>query len=91
MTVTIENFREQPPGTSVFAIFDVYMPAAQCRYRQLRLIRSKQGKTFITFPAFGIAGDDGKKVYTPYIEYSKERQGEFFRLVEEALKPYIKT
>lgn len=87
MSIVIENYREQPLTGSVIAIFDVYLPKIQCTYRNLKLIRGKSGY-FVTFPAFAHEQPDGKKTYTPYVEYSKERQAEFFRLVGDALEPF---
>ena len=87
MTIKIENFRDQPRTGSVLALFDVYIPERSLTYRNLKLIKGKKG-TFVTFPAFATEGPDGKKEYTPYVEYSKEKQAEFFKRVKEELKPF---
>lgn len=83
----IENYREQSPNGSVQAIFDIYLPKMQLRFRNFRLIRTKKGARFINAPAFK-EEVNGKEVYTPLVEFSKERQEEFNRQVLDILKDF---
>lgn len=84
----IENYRAGLEN--VIAIFDVYCgPNSTVRYRNLKLLKSKTGKTFIAYPSFGTDQPDGKKTWTPYISFSKEKQEEFEKKVMEALKPFL--
>ena len=90
MNIEIENYREQPPVGNLIAIFDVYLSDEQVRYRNLRMVKGKKGN-FISFPSFVITGDDGeKKTFTPYIEFSKEKQDRFFKEVEKELAVFQK-
>lgn len=82
----IENYREQPPGGSVKAIFDLYLPVMKCTFRNLKLVQSKKGTCFVSFPAFSKELPDGKKEFVPYIEFEKERGSDFNRKVLELLK-----
>lgn len=85
----ITNYREQPPASKIIAIFDVYIPAWQLTFRNLKIIRSAKGNSFIAFPSF-CEEINGEKKYTPYIEFSKERGGDFQTKVKELLVPFMR-
>jgi len=78
MSIEIENYREQPPVGNLIAIFDIYLPKEKVRYRNLKLIRGKRGD-FVALPSFVASTDeDGRKNFSPYIEFEKEKQKMFF-------------
>lgn len=88
--IEIENYREQSPQGSVQAMFDIYLPKMQLRFRNYRLIRTKKGAKFISSPSFK-QEEDGKDAYIPYIEFSKERNDEFVKQVMEQLKNFERS
>lgn len=83
----IINYRDGLASDKFAAKFDVYCPNMQVTYRNLKLIQSKKGHHFISFPSFCEESDSGEKKYTPYIEFSKERgikfQNEVMQLLQE--------
>jgi hypothetical protein len=88
--IEIENYREQSPQGSVVAIFDIYLPKMQLRFRNYRLIRTKKGAKFISAPSFKHE-EGGKESYVPYIEFSKDRTEEFVKQVMEQLKVFDRS
>ena len=92
MTIKIENYREQPPGTYLVALFDIYLPNTQLTIRQLKLCVSKRGVHFLGFPSFSSDEMDheGKKIWTPYFSFSKEYEKKFEQSVFDAIGPFVK-
>lgn len=87
----IENYDEQPTGSNIVAIFDVYLSGARLRLRRLKLIRSKAGKLFVSLPSYGVDDGFGKKKFIPYIEFTGERENEFKIKLMQELTPFIKV
>lgn len=89
--MNIENYREQPPGGALIALFDVYLPEWKLTFRNLKLLQSKQGGKYLGFPSFKEDEMPGYKIkYTPFFEFSKERGEEFKKKVLEELKEFMR-
>lgn len=87
----IENFRELPPGGYAIALFDVYLEGLHLTLRNLKLCVSKKGHHFVGYPSFpGEEDVMGKKSWTQYFEFSKEKKIEFEKKILEELGPYVK-
>lgn len=82
----IENYRA---GTHpVIASFDVYFgDKSTMRLRNLKLVMSKKGTPFVSFPSFQ-QEENGVKKWVQYISFSKEKEMEFREEVMELLKPF---
>lgn len=88
-TFTIENYREQNPSEKYIAIFDIAWPHPfGMTFRNWKLFRNQKGE-WISGPAFSTEDAEGNKVWSAYIEFSKEKHKDFQKTVLEALKPYI--
>jgi hypothetical protein len=86
----IENYREQPAGGSVVAIFDIAWPAQfGLTFRNWKLIRSKKGNLFITGPSYSEVQHNGDKKWLPFIDFNKEKKESFEKKVLEALGPFL--
>ena len=85
----IENYREQPPGLPLVAIFDVYLPEAKLTFRNLKVLRTKSGGLYLGIPSFKQDGFP-KPTYIPYFQFSKERHDDFTKKVMEAVKPFVR-
>lgn len=86
----ILNYEEQSPHSPVIGVFSVRLPAAKMIFHRLKLIRSKKGNLFVSFPAFSTNDEFGEKKYTPFIEMDKDKSAEFQTKVLEALKPFLR-
>lgn len=86
--VEIENYRQQPIGGTVQAIFDIWLPNIKLRFRNWKLIQTKKGHKFVAAPAFAVDGIEGKKDFIPYVEFEKERAADFNKTVLEKLKEF---
>lgn len=85
----VENYKEQPSGSKIVAVFDVYIPAVQLTLRNLKIINKKDGGKFIAFPSFSKDGFNGK-TWVPYISFSKEKGDEFLHLLWQELKTFVR-
>ena len=90
MTIRIENYREQPAGTNVVAYFDVYFPKSTEIKRNIKLIKSKQGTHFLSYPSFSIENDNGEKVWNKFYEFSPEKQKELDNLILDEISSLVK-
>ncbi len=86
----ILNYCEQPPTGNIVAIFSVDLPAAGMTFHKLKLIKSKTGKMFISFPSWMEQDDMEKKSFFPYVEMTNERKIEFEKKVMEALEGFLR-
>lgn len=86
----IKNYREQPPGSNIVAIFDLYSPKTTETRRQIKLMKSKAGSHFLSFPSFSIEDEQGKKNWHAYSEFAAEKQKEFCEAIFEALLPFVR-
>ncbi len=87
----IENYREQAPGGYAVALFDVYIPAWQLTFRNLKLCMSKKGKHFIGYPSFSVEDDmSGDKKWTQYFDFSPEKKKEFENKIFEEIGVFVK-
>jgi hypothetical protein len=84
----ITNYYEQPSTGSVIAIFEAYSPKMKCHFRNLKLVRSKKGNYFVSFPAQGKDTSEGKK-YIHHYEFEGELQKKFHQEILDALAPYL--
>lgn len=75
--MNIENYREQSPVGPVLAIFDVYVPTMGLTFKNLKLVKSKKGTTFINYPSYSEEDEMGQKKWFPYVSFSPERKKEF--------------
>ena len=91
MTIRIENYREQPPTGSIVAIFDIYIPETTEIKRNLKLVRSKNGSHFISFPSFSVEDEHtGEKRWYSFYEYGEFRQKQFTKKILEELSSFVK-
>lgn len=73
----ILNYSDGLPGTNLIATFDIYFgPQWGMTFKRWRLLRGKHGP-FISGPSYSEDSETGKKIYHPYIEFSKEKKAEF--------------
>lgn len=84
------NFREQPKGGSIAAIFDVVLPKMGITFANFKLIRTKTGNLFPVGPSYSEDDGSGKKNYFPYIRFTKEKGNEFNEILMKELEPLIK-
>ena len=84
----ILNYCEQPPTGNIVAIFSVDLPAAGMTFHKIKLIKSKTGKKFLSFPSWMQEDDMGKKTFFPYIEMTDERKMDFEKKVMAELENY---
>ncbi len=87
----IENYREVVPGHPVVAEFDLYLPSIQMTIHNCKIVRSKKGHLFYTFPSYQKVHDDGRKTYHPVITFSLEKKEQFDKVLYEELEPFIKN
>lgn len=91
MTIRIENYREMPPTEKHVAIFDVYLTKIGLLFRNLKLVKGKNGSEFLSYPSFMESEDEfGKKKFTRYFEFSEEKTKEFENQVCQELEPFLK-
>lgn len=83
----IENVHQLPPGGSVVATFDVYFEEIQLTVHRIRLIRTKKGGLIISPPSYSTEEEFEKK-WHPYIEFSPEKQKEFYYETHKQLKDF---
>lgn len=84
------NYREQPRGSSIVAIFDVVLPKMGVTFANFKLIRSKKGAFFPVGPSYSEDAGLGKRNYHPYIRFTEERGVEFNKTLMGLLEPMIK-
>ena len=85
----IQNYREQPIGGKIVALFDIYMPNVDITLRNWKLIRGKSDKPFPVSPSF-CEDVDGQKKWTSLVEVGARRRDEFYASLKAALEPFIK-
>lgn len=73
---------QSPP---VIATFSVTIPALKLTLHKLKVMRSKKGHLFISYPSW-MQEDYGQKSYHPYIEFDLEKKKEFESKVFELLQ-----
>ena len=81
----IENYREQPAGGSVVAVFDVYWEAAKMTLRNLKLMNAKGNKRWIAVPCF----KEGEK-WVQYWEFAPDKMTEFKNEILSILNAMVK-
>ena len=86
----IENYREGPQGQNVVGIFDVYLDKSTETKRNIKLIKSKKGTHFLSFPSFSEEMEDGSKTWHKFYEFSSEKQKEFENAILDELTPYVR-
>lgn len=84
----IINFKRNAHGSTVVATFEVYIPALQATLRQLKLIQSKKGSNFVSLPSFKQDNEEGKPIYRPYLDFSKDRLEAFLKEIYHLLKEH---
>lgn len=86
----IENYREGPQRDSdkSLATFDVSHKGS--KYLDLRLMITKNGKSFISYPSRARTTRSGETEYLRLYDWGAERNKEFDALVLEALQPIIR-
>lgn len=90
MTIRIENYREANPADKHLAIFDVYLPKISLVFRNMKLVKAKSGKEFLSYPSFVVSEDEyGKKTFAKTFEFSEEKTKEFETQVYEELTPFL--
>lgn len=77
---------ENPP---TIATFSVHIPALKLHLHKLRVMRSKKGHIFISYPSW-MEDQHGTKKYFPYLEFEIEKKKEFEAKVFELLKYHYK-
>lgn len=85
----IENYREQPSGKSLQAVFDVYLEGICLTLRSLKVCLNKNGKHFIGYPSFTVDMGEEKK-WVHYFEFSKEKRKEFEQKLWEELANFMR-
>lgn len=91
MTIKIENYRECPEGEKHLAFFDLYLPKITLTFRNLKLVKAKNGNHFISYPSFVESEDAlGKKIFAKYFEFSSEKQKEFEEQIFQELAPFVR-
>lgn len=87
----ILNYREQNPATNIVAIFDIYSEKTTETRRNIKLIKSKNGSHFLSFPSFCVVDEDtGEKKWTLLYEFSQEKQKEFVDAILDQLGPFVR-
>ena len=89
----IENFRPQIGSvTNVLALFDIYSPKLHLRFRNLKLLKTKNGNLFVGFPSF-CSGEDsnGKKTFEKWYAFEGEVQKKFEQEVLELAKSHLNS
>lgn len=71
----ILNYR-QSDNPPVIATFTAYIPAIKLFIHKLKVVRSKKGHLFISYPSYMEQQSDEKK-YLPYFEFDSDRKKEF--------------
>lgn len=59
-------------------------------FHRLKLMRSKKGHLYISYPCFKENKDDPASKWIPFVEMSLERKKEFEKKLREALEPYLR-
>ena len=80
----IEDFCATDGLSSVVATFTLYWDSAHVRFRNVKLIRSKKGKLFISFPS--TKKDDQ---FLSLIEFDEEQRFPFQNKVLTLLEPFL--
>jgi hypothetical protein len=58
-------------------------------FKRWKVCRSKKGGYYLASPSYSSEGDNGKKHWHPYIEFSGDKKREFDRKVLDLLKPLV--
>lgn len=90
MEIEIHNYDEQPASGNVVAIFSCYVPSAKLTFHKMKLIKSKKGHTFLSWPSYKFTDAGGNDKYFPYVEMNKEIKEQFEKDVMKALEPFLK-
>lgn len=85
----VENFREELGIGSVFATFDLYVPALKMTIHNMKIIKTKNGKKFPAMPTYCMTDSNGQKNFLPVISFSPEKKTEFMNSLYDLLKPYV--
>ena len=81
----IEDFENTDGSTSTLATFTIFWDAAHVRFRKVKLIRSKAGKLFISFPSTKI-GD----AFVSLVEFTEDQRFPFQNKVLTLLEHFLK-
>lgn len=92
MTIKIENYDEQPPGSNAVAVFDIYDSKDTRTSRRIKLCISKNGRHFIGWPSYVSSEDSstGKKNFSKYSELCEEKQREVEDQIFAELAPFVR-
>lgn len=86
----IQNFCPCDKGSAI-ATFDVFAPKMQMTFRNIKLILTKKGHHFVSFPSF-VVGESfsDKKTYEKYYFFHGDLQKQFEAEILKLLEPYLK-
>lgn len=97
----ILNYRDVIGKPNTIGEFDLYCPGmnislasggfliVDMTIAHLKVMRSKKGHLFVTFPSKSEKLDDGTFKFHPHISLPEKSNNEFQREVKELLKPFI--
>jgi len=80
----IEDFESTDGSTSAVATFTIFWEAAHVRFRKVKLVRSKAGKLFISFPSSKIGG-----VFVSLVEFTEEHRYPLQNKILTLLQPML--
>lgn len=89
MSMQIINYTDTIGHPSVIGEFDLYFPAWEMTLSKLRVIRTKKGGLFVTFPSWCEKFEDGSKKFHPYISFSDKKSGDFQKAVKILLNDFL--
>lgn len=89
MSMQILNYSDVIGKPSVIGEFDLYFVSWEMTLSKLKVMRSKKGHLFVSFPAWCEKFEDGTKKFHPYITFSDKKGADFQKAVKELLRDFI--